>query len=216
INLQLDAVATGDFSEAFLGVVEKLRGRNRFHFEAGFGGFDACQSQQILREPRHTGRILANDFEKLAGGRDIVGSAVEQCFRIALNRRERRTQLVGNVGDEVAPGFFDALGFGEVAKHGDGASIGQRGGGYVEGAAVNDGGGAGRFDFAGGRRFFHGGEEIGVADSFDYGLVQAGAVGGPGGPKVDGPPPPAGRQNRKRGGWGKRGDVVGAGSIQKK
>ena len=128
----------GDFAETFFGVVKKFGGRDGLGVETGFAGFDAGQSQQIFREAGHAGGILADDFEKLAGGRDVVGSAVEQGFRIALNGSERRAQFVGNVGDEVAAGFFHALGFGEVAEHGDGAAIGQRSGGDVEGAAGND------------------------------------------------------------------------------
>ena len=84
---------------------------------------------------------------------------------------------MGNVGDEVAASFLDALGFGEVAEHGDRAAIGQRGGGDVEGASGNDRSGAGSLDFAGGGGFLDGGEEVRVADGFDYRLLQAGALG---------------------------------------
>jgi hypothetical protein len=83
---------------------------------------------------------------------------------------------VGNVGDEIAAGFFHALGFGEVAEHGDGASTGQGRGGHVEGAAGNDGRGAGGLDFVGGGGFLDGGQEIGIANGFDHGLLQASAL----------------------------------------
>ena len=68
---------------------------------------------------------------------------VEQSFGVSLNRREWRAEFVGDVGDEIAAGFFDALGFGQVAEDGDGAAIGQGRGGDVEGAAGDDRGGAG-------------------------------------------------------------------------
>ena len=81
-------------------------------------------------------------------GRGIFGSSVEQGFGISLNRSQRRAEFVGNVGDKIAARFFHALGFGEIAEHGDGAAIGQGSGGHIEGAAGNNGGGAGGLDFA--------------------------------------------------------------------
>ena len=78
-----------------------------------------------------------------------------------------------DVGDEIAASFLDALGLGEIAEHGDGAAIGQGRGGDVEGAAGDDGGGAGGLHFFGGGGGFDGGEEIGIANGFDDGSVQA-------------------------------------------
>ena len=121
--LEIDAVSAGDFAEALFGVVEKFGGRNGLRLETGFAGFDACQGEQIFGEARHAGGILADDFQKLARGRAVFRSAVEQGFRVALNRSERRAQFVGNVGDEIAAGFFHALGFGEIAEHGDRAAV---------------------------------------------------------------------------------------------
>ena len=166
----------GDFAEALFGIVEKFGGWNRFHVEAGFARFDARQSKEIFSKAGHASGILANDFKELARGCAIVGSAVEQSFRIALNRGERRAQFVGNVGDEVAAGFFDALGFGEVAEHGDGTSSRKRGSGDIESAPRDDRSGAGGLDFVGGRGFLDGGEEVWVADGFLDRLLQAGAL----------------------------------------
>ena len=42
---------------------------------------------------------------------------------------------MGNVGNKIAAGFVDTLGFGEIAEHGDSAAIGQGRGGDIEGAA---------------------------------------------------------------------------------
>ncbi len=82
-----------------------------------------------------------------------------------------------DVGDEIAASFFDALGFGEVAEHGDGAAIGQGRGGDVEGAAGNDGSGACGLHLLGGSGGFDGGEEIGIANGFDDGRVEARVLG---------------------------------------
>ncbi len=176
LYLKIDTVATGDLAKALFGVVQKFHGRNGFGVETSFAGFDASQGQQIFGEAGHAVGILADDFQKLTCGNCVFGSAVEQGFSIALNRSERSAEFVGNVGDEVAAGFLDALGFGEVAKYGDSASVRQRRGGNVESAPGNYGRGAGSFDFAAGGGFLDGGEEVGVADGFDYRLLQASAL----------------------------------------
>ena len=80
---------------------------------------------------------------------------------------------MGNVGDEIAASFFDALGFGEIAEHGDGAAIGQRRGGDIEGAAGDDGGGAGGLHLFCSGGGFDGGKKIRIANGFDHGCVQA-------------------------------------------
>jgi len=126
LDLQVNAVIAGDFAKALFSVVKEFGRRDGLGVETSFAGFDAGQREQVFREAGHAGGILADDFQKLAGGRDVVRSGVEQGFGIALDRSERGAQFVGNVGDEIAAGFFDALGFGKIAKHGDSATIGQR------------------------------------------------------------------------------------------
>ena len=166
-------MTAGDFAETFFGVVQEFDRRDGLGIEASLAGFDAGQSQQVFGEARHAGGVLADDLEKLAVGTGIFGAEVEQSFGVSLNGSERSAEFVGDVGDEIAAGFFDALGLGEIAEHGDGAAIGQRRGGDIEGAAGNDGGGAGGFDFFGGGGGFDGGEEIGIADGLDDGRVEA-------------------------------------------
>ena len=124
--------------------MQEFDGRDGFGVEAGLAGFHARQSQQVFGETRHAGSVFADDFEELAVGSGVLGAEVEQGFGVSLNRSQRSAEFVRDVGDEIAAGFLDALGLGEIAKHGDGAAIGQRGGGDIEGAARNDGGGAGR------------------------------------------------------------------------
>ena len=107
----------------------------------------------------------------------IVGAEVEESFGVSLNRGQRGAELVGDVGNEIAAGFFDALGLGQIAQHSDGAAIGQRGGGDIEGAAGDDGSGAGGLDLFRGGGGFHGGEEIGIANGFDNRRVEARVLG---------------------------------------
>ena len=59
--------------------------------------------------------VLADNFQKLA--RVIVfRRAVQQGFRVALNRGQRCAQFVGNISDEVAASFLNALGLSQVAQ----------------------------------------------------------------------------------------------------
>src|SRR6202050_1488181 len=176
LDLQFSPLNTLNFAKALFSVVEKFGWRDRLRVETCFAGLDARQGEQILRESRHARGVLADNFQKLACGRGIFGSAVEQSLGVTLNRSERRAQFVGNVGDEVAAGLFYALRFGQIAQHGNGAPSGQRCGSNIEGAAGNDRGGACGFDFTCDRSFLDGCEEIGIANGFDNGLVQARAL----------------------------------------
>src|ERR1700733_16092121 len=173
LNLQLDAVGAGDFAEALFGVVQQFGGRDTLGLETSLTGLDAGQREQVFGEAGHAGGILADDLQELAGGRTILGTGVEQGFRIALDGREGRAQFVGNVGDEVAASFLHPLGLGEIAEHGDGASTGQGRGGHVEGAAGNNGSGAGGLDFVSAGSLLDAGEETRMGNGFDDGLLQA-------------------------------------------
>ena len=106
-------------------------------------------------------------------GPELSRTEIEQRFRVSLNRSQRSAEFVGNVGDEIATGFLDALGLGQVAEHGDSAAVGQRSGGDIEGATRDDGGGAGGLYLFCGGCSLDGGEEIGIADGFDDGCVEA-------------------------------------------
>ena len=85
-NLKIDAVGAGEFVKTLFGIAKEFSGGNGLRIEASFAGFDAGEGEQILGKTRHAGGILADDFQKLASGRDVVRGAVEQGFGIALNR----------------------------------------------------------------------------------------------------------------------------------
>ena len=65
-------------------------------------GIEPRQPQQILHQPLHARRMPVNDVEKLLARLGVVG-IVEQRFRVALDRGQRRAQFVRDVGDEIAP-----------------------------------------------------------------------------------------------------------------
>ena len=81
-----------------------------------------------------------------------------------------------NVGDKIAASFLDPLRLGEIAKHGDGASAGQRSSGHVESAAGNDGRSTRSLDLPGIGCGLDGGEEVGVANGFNHRSIQTSAL----------------------------------------
>src|SRR5580765_7023031 len=103
--------------------------------------------------------------------------AVEQSFGVALDGRQRGAQLVRNVGDKIAAGFFHAFSLSEVAEDGDGAAAGHWRSGYVEGSAWENGRRPGGGYFAQLTGLMHRRQEIGVTDGLDQEGVAAGFLG---------------------------------------
>src|SRR5579863_3649864 len=119
--------------------------------------------------------ILANNLQKLA--RVIVlRRTVEQGFGVALNGGQRRPQLVGNVGNEIATGFLHPLGLGQVTQNGNGAAPGHGSGGYIESTARNNGSRSCREHLSGFAGSAYSTQEIGVAHGFNDGSIQPGAL----------------------------------------
>ena len=71
------------------------------------GGFDPRHDEQILGEAVHAGGVLVDGSEELAGMRAERGLVIEEGFDVAGDGGERRAELVGDVGDEVALGALD-------------------------------------------------------------------------------------------------------------
>ena len=79
-----------------------------------------------------------------------------------------------NIGDKIAARFLHALGFGEVAQHGNGAASGHGRGGNIDGAPRSDRAGTGGGDDIVVRGFLDGGEKIGIAHAINQRRVQPG------------------------------------------
>src|SRR5580658_5429025 len=119
--------------------------------------------------------ILANNLEKVARV-TVLRRTVEQGLGIALNGGQRRPQLVGNVGYEIATGFLHPLGFGQVTQDGNGASPRHGSGGYIEGATWNNGSGSCGEHLSGFAGSAYGAQEIRIAHGFNDGSIQPGAL----------------------------------------
>jgi hypothetical protein len=83
-------------------------------------GVEAGQSQQVANHALHPYRMPRNRLEKLPRVLGIRG-AVQQRLHVPANGRERRAQLVGDIGDEVAPHLICAPEVGDVMQHENGA-----------------------------------------------------------------------------------------------
>ncbi len=74
------------------------------------------ESQQVLHQPLHAPRMSHDDREEPAR---VLGARVafRQRFHVAPDRRQRRPEFVGDVGDEVAADAVDAFQLGDVVQH---------------------------------------------------------------------------------------------------
>ena len=88
-------------------------------------GVELGQPQQILHQPLHPRGVALDDLEEALPAPRVV-RVVEQRLDVAANGRERRAQLVRDVGDEVAADLVGALEVGDVVQHEHGAAAGGR------------------------------------------------------------------------------------------
>src|SRR2546429_1518875 len=100
-----------------------LRGAEPVHLQVETVGIHLGELEQVVGEPRETLGMLENDLQETNAVLRIVHRAGEQRFRKALNRRERRLEFVGHVGDEVAADSFELAQIGDVVQHDDRAGV---------------------------------------------------------------------------------------------
>src|SRR5438270_6417297 len=166
-HLQLHIQRASKLAKTLHCLVQKLSRCNRLNRKLLFTGFHSRQSKQVLCETRHSGCILANDFQKFP--RMIVpGRAIKQGFGVSLNGGEWRAQLVRNVSDKIPPGLFNALGFGEITQDRHRPAAGQWPRSHIERATWQNGGGAGGGGSSLGAGSPHSAEEIRVSHRLDY------------------------------------------------
>ena len=95
-------------------------------------GVEPREPQQILDEPLHALGMARDDRQEppaLLG----VAVALGQRLDIAADRRQRRAQLVRDVGDEIAADLIRAAQVGDVVQDHDGAVGGIAAGGAPRG-----------------------------------------------------------------------------------
>ena len=117
------------------GILQQSTRLDRLDFHFLLAGFHPRQGEQIIGKARHAIGVLADNLQELPDSRVRWRNRIQQGLGIALDGGQGSTQLVGNVGDEVAPRFLDALNFGDVMQHGDRASAGHGSGGNAEHAS---------------------------------------------------------------------------------
>ncbi len=115
--------------------------------------------------------MFENNLNEAAAVFRIVHGAAEERFRESLNSRERRLELVRDIGDEIAADSFQAAQLGDVMQHEDGS-------GRFPGPNGSDGGrevtlaqgAGGDFRLDAGRAFQHsphGFAHLRLPDNFD-------------------------------------------------
>ncbi|MNE48277.1 hypothetical protein D3C80_1427300 [compost metagenome] len=74
------------------------------------------QRQQLFDQPIHTPGLLLHSAQRFAAQRAIQ-LFVAHHLQVALQHRERGTQLVADVGEEVASRAFQLAHLGDVTRH---------------------------------------------------------------------------------------------------
>ncbi len=87
---------------------------------------DSRHDEEVFGQTIHSGRVLKDSREKLAGLLAERSLMVEQRLDVATDRGQWRTQLVRDVGNEVALCAFHLFDAGNVVQHGDRAATGHR------------------------------------------------------------------------------------------
>ena len=90
----------------------------------GVGRLQLRKSQQVGGDVVQSHRVRLNDFDELPVVLLVLQAAVQQGLGVTLDRRQRRTELVRDVGDEILAHAFQALEVGDVMQNRDGASAG--------------------------------------------------------------------------------------------
>src|ERR1700685_905542 len=116
-------------------------------------------------------RILANNLKKLAR-MIILWRTVEQGFSIALNGRQRSSQFVRNVRNEIAPSFLDTLSLGQITQNGNRPSAWHRSRGHIESVRRNNRSRSRRNHLTGHAGSPHRTQEIRVANPLNDGNIQ--------------------------------------------
>ena len=106
-------------------VEHRLHGEGRT-LERLLARVEPCQPEQVLHQPLHPAGMTGDDFEEPPRLR-LLGRGVEQGLDVALNRGERRAQLVRDIGDEIAPHAIGAPEIGDVVEDEHGAARARRG-----------------------------------------------------------------------------------------
>src|SRR5882757_797536 len=104
-------------ARGFIAGFDQLRDFDGMYFKFQAIGVHLRQLQQILGEARESSSMLEDDVEEAAAVLRIVQSSGNQSFSKALNRGERGTEFVRDIGNEIAADAFEFAELGDVVEH---------------------------------------------------------------------------------------------------
>ena len=171
LNHEFDFIRPCHFTKAFQRILQKFFGAHPLDIESMLARFDAGQREQVLRKAGHPGRVLADDLQKVAH-MIVCNRTVEQRLGVSLDRSQWSTQLMGNVGDEIAAALLHALRLSKIAEHGDGPASRHGRRGDIEDTAGSDGVRTRRSHDLVARRFLNRGEKVRVTYAVDQWRIQ--------------------------------------------
>src|ERR1039458_259308 len=166
-RFEFDPGVDDDSAQGLDGVLDQGAGPRGLQRELVVRALDAGQGQQILNKAVHAGGVLEDDAEELAGGFGAGIRVLDQRLDVALDGGERGAQLVADVGDKVAAGFFSGLDAGDVVEHDQRAARGQGGCVDLKDAAGDQRAGPAKADFPVLKGAVDAGQDLGIAHEVD-------------------------------------------------
>ena len=104
--------------------IDDLVDRHRLERELHLVELDVRQIREVVEQPAKAFRVAEGDLEKAPRVLALLERAAEQRLEIALDRRERRAQLVRDVGDELGADSLEMPERRDVVEHEDDADAG--------------------------------------------------------------------------------------------
>ncbi len=130
-HFDCDTLGSRQLAERNLRLLQQQPHWDRCLLQFVLARFHPRQGQQIFGEPAHALRVAPDDFKELVLFQ--VAGLIKQGFGVPHERRQRRSQFMRDVGDEIPARPFHSRNLGGVAQHADRAAIRQRCGGHSKG-----------------------------------------------------------------------------------
>ena len=125
-QLEFDSRINNDSTKGIAGVANQRAGSHGLRRELVVGAFNTGKSQQIFGETIHPICIFEDDLQEFKGSDGVWMRVFDKRLNVPLNRSKRRTQLVADIGNEVATGTLGSLDARYVMKDRNGSSSRQR------------------------------------------------------------------------------------------
>ena len=117
IGAETDELLVGLIAKQLQHAVQQRLRSHMLHPHVGVAHLQVRQGQQIVDEPAQALGVARDDVEELPRQLRVAGRVVQQRLGVALYSGQRRTHLMGDVGDEIGADLFQPLHLGNLVEH---------------------------------------------------------------------------------------------------